>query len=187
MSKTVATAALFSLFIHFAAALGAEEQLGKPDNEELLALPWKQFDQTLGSGWRVYACRREHGAAAELIEAYLARRTDLTPTQRAVSHFHAAAELARENRYQEALRHLEAAEVAPGSRGVPEDWNELVISTRAFLLEDREALLASKRRVEAMRSPAFPHSAEGYLEHLGQRYGVWDEEPTAAAGCESTK
>jgi hypothetical protein len=41
--------------------------------------------------------------------------------------------------------------------------------------------------VEEMCSPAFPHSAEQYLEHLGQRYGVWDEEPTPAAGCASTK
>lgn len=185
MWKTLAIAALFTLLIHV--ATGAEQQPGRPNNEELLALPWKQFDQTLGSGWRTYACRKEHGAAAQLIEAYLARRTDLTPTQRAVSHFHAAAELARENRYQEALRHLESAEVAPGSRGVPEDWNELVISTRTFLLGDREALLASKRRVEVMRSAAYPHSADRYLEHLGQRYGVWDEEPTPATGCESTK
>ncbi len=185
MSRILASAALFTLLIHVAA--GAEQQRERPDNEELLTLPWKQFDQTLGSGWRIYACRKEHGAAAELIETYLARRTDLTQTQRAVSHFHAAVELARENRYQEALRHLEKAEVAAGSRGVPEDWNELVISTRAFLLGDREALLASKRRVDAMRSPAYPHSAERYLEHLGQRYGVWDEEPTPAAGCESTK
>lgn len=185
MSKALAIVGLFTLLIHVAA--GAEQQPRRPDNEELLALPWKQFDQTLGSGWRTYACRKEYGAAAELIEAYLARRTDLTPTQRAISHFHAAAELARENRYQEALRHLKTAEVAPGSRGVPQDWNELVVSTRAFLLGDREALLASKRRVEAMRSPAYPHSAERYLEHLGQRYGVWDEDPTPATGCESTK
>jgi hypothetical protein len=185
MSKSLILAALFALAAHSLAALGAETA-DQPNDEELLALPWKQFDQTLGSGWRIYACRKEYGAAAALIEKYLERRTDLTPTQRAVSHFHAAAELARENRYQEALRHLESAEVAPGSRGVPEDWNELVIATRAFLLGDRETLLASKRRVEAMRAPAFPHSADGYLEHFGQRYGAWDEEPGPAAGCKST-
>jgi hypothetical protein len=145
------------------------------DNEELLALPWKQFDQTLGSGWRVYADRKEHRAAAELIEAYLARRDDLTPAQRAVSHFHAAAEFARESLHEKALRHLDSADVPAGTRGVPEDWNELVIATRAFLKGDREALLASKQRVEAMRSPAFPNSPALYLEYLGQRYGVWDE------------
>ena len=179
MSRSLATAALLCLVA--AAASGAEST-----DDELLALPWKQFDQTLGSGWRVYACQKDYAGAARLIETYLARRTDLTPTQRAVSNFHAAVELARENRLEEALRHLDSAEVAPGSRGVPEDWNELVISMRAFLRGDREALLASKQRVDAMPSPAFPHSAEQLLEHLGERYGVWDDPPTPA-GCESVK
>jgi hypothetical protein len=171
-----------SAFAALALSLAAVCACALPDDDALLALPWKQFDQTLGSGWRVYACRKEHGAAAALIEKYLDRRTDLTPSQRAVSHFHAAAELARENRYEEALRHLESAQLEPGSRGVPEDWNELVIATRAFLVGDRDGLLASKQRVEAMRSPAFPHSAERLLEHLGQPYGNWDE-PTPPAGC----
>jgi uncharacterized protein (TIGR02246 family) len=146
------------------------------DDEALLALPWKQFDQTPGAGWRVYAGRNEHRRAAELIETYLARRTDLTPAQRAISHFHAGAELARENLYERALHHLEKAEVPIGTRGVPQDWNELVISTRAFLLGDREALLASKARVDAMQSPAFPDSAARLLQYMGQRYGAWDEE-----------
>jgi hypothetical protein len=183
--KALATLALPLTFI--ALNVMAEQQQPNPGDEALLALPWKLFDQTLGSGWRVYACRKDYAGAARLIETYLSRRTDLTPAQRAVSNFHAGAELGHANRYEEALRHLELAEVPPGTRGVPEDWNELVIATRAFLLGDREALLASKRRVEAMPSPAFPHSAEQYLEHWGERYGSWDEEPTAAAKCEPTK
>lgn len=148
----------------------------KIDDEALLALPWKQFDQTPGSGWRVYALRKDYLGAGRLIETYLARRTDLTPTQRAVSHFHAGAELARANLYEEALRHWDLAEVAPGSRGVPEDWNEMVIANRAFLRGDREALLASKERVAAMKSPAWPGAVDQLLEHLGQRYGAWDED-----------
>jgi hypothetical protein len=182
MSKALAIPALFGLLAQ-TPLWAVESTSAKPNDEELLALPWKQFDQTLGSGWRVYACRKDYAGAARLIETYLARRTDLTPTQRAVSHFHAAAELAREHRYQEALRHLESAEVTPGSRGVPEDWNELVIANRAFLQGDRQALLASQQRVQAMHAPAFPHSAELLLEHLGEPYGAWDDEPTPA-GCE---
>jgi len=185
MSKSLAITALLGL-LAYTAARGAESAPVKPDDEQLLALPWKQFDQTLGSGWRVYACRKDHAGAARLIETYLARRTDLTPTQRAVSHFHAAAELARANRYQEALRHLESAEVVPGSRGVPADWNELVSANRAFLQGDRQALLASKQRVEAMTDPAFPHSADLLLQHLGEPYHAWDDEPTPA-GCESAQ
>jgi hypothetical protein len=154
----------------------AQDDTTGPDTATLVELPWKQFDQTLGSGWRIHADRGEHLAAARLIETYLARRSDLTPTQRAISHFHAGAELARENLYEAALHHLEHAQVPPGTRGVPEDWNELVIATRAFLLDDRAALLASKQRVEAMKSPAFAGSAAKYLQYLGQRYGAWDDE-----------
>jgi hypothetical protein len=66
---------------------------------------------------------------------------------------------------------------------VPEDWNELVIANRAFLQGDRQALLASKQRIQAMNAPAFPHTADLLLQHLGEPYGTWDDEPTPA-GCE---
>jgi hypothetical protein len=57
------------------------------EDDVLLALPWKQFDQTLEWGWRVYAMRDEHLPAARLIERYLAERSDLTPVQRASRTF----------------------------------------------------------------------------------------------------
>ena len=145
------------------------------EDDVLLALPWKQFDQTLGSGWRLYATRDEHLRAARLIERYLAERSDLTPVQRAVSHFHAGAELARVNIHKEALSHFDQASVPPGSKGVPEDWNELVIANKAFLLGDRAALLACKQRVDAMRSPAFRDTFTVLLEYLGQPWGAWDD------------
>jgi len=147
------------------------------EEDALLALPWKQFDQTLGSGWRVYAMRDEHLLAARLIERYLAERSDLTPVQRAVSHFHAGAELARVNLHEEALSHFDQASVPPGSKGVPEDWNELVTANKAFLLGDRTALLACKQRVDAMRSPAFRDTFAMLLEYLGQPWGAWDDKP----------
>lgn len=167
-------------FVAFMTSLGlaiSAESIEAPDEEALLALPFRQFDQTLGSGWRVYADRNEHLKAAQLIRTYLSRRDDLTAAQRAASNFHAAAEFARVNLTDEALQHLEKAQVAPGVTGVPEDWNELVISTKAFLLGDRAALLESKQRVEAMRDPKFRGSAERLLKYLGQPYGVWDDEP----------
>ena len=149
----------------------------RTDEDVLLALPWKQFDQTLGSGWRVYAARDEHLLAARLIERYLGGRSDLTPVQRAVSHFHAGAELARVNLHKEAVLHFDQAIVPAGSKGVPEDWNELVTANRAFLLGDRAALLACKQRVDAMRSPAFRDTFALLLEYLGQPWGAWDDAP----------
>jgi hypothetical protein len=175
-SKLVATISL-AVVMSASDVVGAAELTGGEERAVLLALPWRQFDQTLGSGWRVYAARGEHHEAATLIVAYLEQRADLTVAQRAVSNLHAAAEFARAGFTEKALRHLDEADVPPGTKGVPEDWNELVISMRAFLLGDREALLASKQRVASMRKPAFPGTADRYLKHLGQRFGVWDEQP----------
>src|SRR5215213_11831956 len=62
------------------------------DREALLSLPWKQFDQTQGSGWRVYVnpARKEYLKAAKLIEDYLERHDELSVRQRAICHYHAA-------------------------------------------------------------------------------------------------
>lgn len=168
-------AMLLALAVAFEFAGGAELP-AEPDREALLDLPYKQFDQTLGSGWRVYADRGEHQDAAKLIVAYLDRRNDLTVSQRAVSNFHAGAEFARVGLVEAALHHLDRADVPPGTSGVPDDWNELAIATRAFLLHDRAMLLESKQRVDAMQNAAFPDSADRYLKYLGQRFGAWDEE-----------
>lgn len=174
-TNVMAAVSLAVVMIAFG-SVGAAERAADAERAMLLALPFKQFDQTLGSGWRVYADRGEHHQAAELIVAYLEQHADLTVPQRAISNFHAGAEFARVGLMERALPHLDQADVPPGTKGIPEDWNELVISTRAFLLGDRAALLASKQRVEAMQKPAFPDSAERYMKYLGQRFGVWDEE-----------
>ncbi|MDP3073229.1 MAG: hypothetical protein Q8N18_23255 [Opitutaceae bacterium] len=69
-----------------------EPALRDPDREALLSLPWKEFDQTQNSGWRVYVnlTRKQYLEAAKLIEAYLERHGELTPRQRAITHYHAA-------------------------------------------------------------------------------------------------
>src|SRR5437868_11586739 len=59
------------------------------ERDAILSLPWQQFDQTLGSGWRVHSARHEYRAAADVIEVYLKRHPELTVRQRAVSLFHA--------------------------------------------------------------------------------------------------
>lgn len=148
MSRSWLTAVSLIAITLVSGLVGAEERSADVERERLLALSWKQFDQTLGAGWRVYAARGEHHRAADLIVAYLDQRTDLTVPQRAISNLHAAAEFARVGLTEPALRHLDQADVPPGTKGVPEDWNELVISMKAFLVGDRAALLASKQRVD---------------------------------------
>ena len=115
-----------------------------PDSESLLALPWKSFDQTQNSGWRVYVnpTRKQYLEAAKLIEAYLDRHAELTPRQRALCHYHAAhqyiyrAVLTGVGDPLDALPHLEKA-IVPSKETAPSlDWNEMVIATKAFLMGD---------------------------------------------------
>ncbi len=83
----------------------------------VLSLPYGQFDQTFGSGWRPIFDRREYGKAAALIEDYLRSHHELTVGQQKFLHLHAAMLLALEGRnfraqlsptqvYRQALRYL---------------------------------------------------------------------------------
>ena len=163
-----------------------------PDRESLLSLPWKEFDQTQNCGWRVYVnlTRKQYLEAAKLMEAYLERHSELTPRQRAITHYHAAHQyIYRAVRTGvgdalEALPHLDQA-IVPAKDTPPSlDWNDMVIATKAFLLGDRTTLLAVKERVAAMPPDAVrflksPVSPDDSLNNLGKPYGSWfpKEEP----------
>lgn len=158
---------------------GTGSPMREPDREALLALPWKQFDQTQDSGWRVYVnpARKRYLEAAKLIEAYLERHDDLTRRQRALCHYHAAhqyiyrAVRTSEGDTREAFPHLDKA-IVPGKETAPSvDWNDLVIATKAFLIGDHAALLAVKDRVAAMPPDAVkflksPHAPDDLLNNL---------------------
>jgi hypothetical protein len=162
----------------------------EPDRESLLSLPWKEFDQTQNSGWRWYVNpgRKRYLEAAKLIETYLARHDELTPRQRALCHFHASHNyLFRHLRTGagdplDAIPHLDQAIVPGGATPPSADWNDLVIATKAFLLQDRLTLLSVKERVAAMPAASIkflksPNSPDDLIDHLGQPYGSWFPQP----------
>jgi hypothetical protein len=157
-----------------------------PDRETLLSLPWKEFDQTQNSGWRVYVnpTRKQYLVAARLIEEYLERHGELTLRQRVITHYHAAhqyiyrAVLTGEGKVSDAFPHLDKA-IVPGKKTAPSlDWNDMVILTKAFLMSDRATLLEVKKRVAAMPPEAVrflksPNTPDEYLTNLGKPYGSW--------------
>lgn len=154
-----------------------------PDREMLLALPWKEFDQTQNAGWRVYVnlTRQERLKAAKLIEDYLERHSELTTRQRALCHFHAAhlyiyrAVRGGEGDVREALPHLDKAIVAQKEPAPSADWNDMVTATKAFLLGDRETLQRARDRVAALpgESVKWPGYADDLLANFGKPYGSW--------------
>ena len=154
-----------------------------PDRETLLSLPWKQFDQTPNSGWRVYLNppRKEYLKAAKLIEDYLDRHDDLSARQRALCHYHAAhqyvyrAVRGGQGDVREAFPHLDKAIVSGKDSAPGADWNDMVIATKAFLMGDRDALQRARDRVAALPSASvkWPGYADDLLKNLGKPYGSW--------------
>jgi hypothetical protein len=138
---------------------------GRPadSREPYLALAYKEFDATYGSGWRRFHDQpRNPSETATLVEAYLERHEDLTTDQQRILHFHAAQLFALGGMDVRALPHLEAA------RAPNPDSNHIIDATKAFLLRDRDGLLAARRRMAAGSGAAEP--CDWLLEHFGDSY-----------------
>jgi hypothetical protein len=160
-----------------------------PNTEAVLALPWNQFDQTEDSGWRMLSSDGKHLEAAKLIEAYVDRHHELSVRQRALSNYHAGMQyvfFARDHGGdpRAGIPDLEKAIVSGTGTGLPVDWNDLVLATKAFLMGDRPTLLAVKERVAALPPGAArwlksPRDVDDLLDNIGKPYGTWwpKEEP----------
>jgi hypothetical protein len=144
------------------------------DRDAFLSLPYRQFDQTPGSGWRVMAERQQFAEAAKLVEAYLALHPELVSKERALLHFHAAQLLAVASRGSEALAHLELTAVpddTPGFPAFPARWNDFVAATKAFLLRDRSGLIAARARMASGPSNPIDLSFLKGVDLLISRFG----------------
>jgi hypothetical protein len=106
-----------------------------------LSLPYKDFDATPGSGHRRFRDQpRDPAQAGVLIEAYLERHTDLPRNQRTNLQGHAAQLFAMAGMNERAITQLDRLRAQnPG-----DSWAN---ATKAFLLSDREGLLAVRRRM----------------------------------------
>ena len=111
--------------------------------EALLSLPYMEFDQTPGSGWRTLEKDKRHREAVVIIEQYLKRHRELPPKESAMLHFHAAQLLATEGESRLAITHLRHARCDGQIPG----YNEFADAMRAFLRRDRDELLAIRERV----------------------------------------
>jgi hypothetical protein len=125
------------------ARLSSTHPIGLPPDELefYLSLPYKEFDATPGSGHRRFRDHpRDPAQAGVLIEAYLERHTDLPLNQRTNLQGHAAQLFAMGGMNERAITHLDRLRAQN-----PDDyWAD---ATKAFLLLDREGLLAARRRM----------------------------------------
>jgi hypothetical protein len=155
-----------AVWIYGGVAPGAESVAPDP-----LALSYQQFDQTPGSGWRVLAEQKKYREGAMLIEAYLAKHTEVDRFQRANLHWHAAQLLAMNGDTESALRHFPAARLEPEPPQSPVRWNDYVAATEAFLRGDRAALLAARERiVRSLPDDANLRIVDSLIRHFGKPY-----------------
>jgi len=133
------------LFIGSMVATGAG-CAGDQAADEMLALDFWAFDQSQTTGWRPYAERGEYERAADLIDHYLAHRSDLIEAQRGYLHLHAGELRAYHGDDRRALEHLAQAVVSPDSMPdrFPRSFNALAAGTRAFI--------APRGRVRSLRA-----------------------------------
>jgi hypothetical protein len=129
--------------------------------EAYLSLPYKEFDATPGSGHRRFRDQpRDPAQAGALIEAYLERHTDLPLNQRTNLQGHAAQLFAIGGMNQRAITHLDRLR----AQNPNDNWAN---ATKAFLLFDREGLLAARRR---MANGEATDLVDYLIDHFGESY-----------------
>jgi len=140
----------------------------------VLSLPYNEFDQAYGDGWRSVFERGEGLDAVGLIEEYLKQHPELTFGQRKFLHLHAGQVLALEGRNNRAVRHLDEAASHRQSLELWPDWDDFIAATKAFLMHDRTSLLAARERLAAANAPRLK-LADTLIEKFGHSYAdvIW--------------
>ena len=141
---------------------------------KVLSLPYSEFDQAYGDGWRSAFERGEGLAAVGLIEDYLKYHSDLTFGQRKFLHLHAAQVLALEGKNNRAVRHLDEAVSHQKSSELWSDWDDFIAATKAFLMHDRASLEAARERLAAANAPRLK-MADRLIDKFGHSYAdvIW--------------
>jgi hypothetical protein len=139
---------------------------GDQTADDMLTLDFWAFDQSMTTGWRPYADRGEYERAADLIDYYLAHRSDLIEAQRGYLHLHAGELRAYDGDNRRALEHLELAVVAPDSMPdrFPRSFNALAAGTRAFIAGDMDGVRKSVEEIRSM--PALAARDSMFLQGL---------------------
>lgn len=139
-----------------------------------LSLPYDEFDQAYGDGWRPLLERGEKLTAVALIEAYLQQHGELTFGQRKFLHLHAAQVLALEGKSDRAVRHFDQAMSGRKTTELWPDWDDFITAQKAFLMDDRASLLAARERLAAANAPRLK-LADRLIDKFGESYAdvIW--------------
>jgi hypothetical protein len=157
----------------------------------LLELPFAEFDQQEGSGWRPLYEDKCYPQAASLIVAYMERHPDLLEKQY-ILPFHAGQMFALNGQYDKAIAYMQKGYQTPAYTR-PINWNAYATATIAFLRRDRAELVKQRELIDQQppmrKSPGLPDSYIGKKMNLDvvDRFIACFDEPFSVAfleGCE---
>ncbi|WP_324750069.1 hypothetical protein SH591_00545 [Sphingomonas sp. LY54] len=145
--------ALFQIIVAISAASAPD--ICMVDEQAMLKLEFRAFDQDMNGGWRALSKRPEcRTNAADVIRLYREQNEARTTTLL----WHEGQLRAEAGEIDQAITLMTAAaKKTPGHGRNQEDWNAYVDATVAFLKGDREQLLAARERLAQFPVP------EGYL------------------------
>lgn len=141
--------------------------LGVQERRRVLALPFREFDQSTGGGWRALYAKKCYDEAAELLVAYMGLHPQVAKEQY-ILPFHAGQMFALGGRYAEAIGWMERGYSDTKSEII--NWNAFVDANIAFLKGDRTGLLKQRELVNQQpvlqAQPGMPEWAVGKKMNL---------------------
>lgn len=142
---TLESLALFLVTVFAAPAqANGDCTMSSAKREALLALPFKQFDQQQGNGWRPLYESKCYTEAALLLKEYVKRHPGTAQDQYMLP-FHTGQLFALAGEYAEAIRWMEKGYSNDKSYLI--NWNAFVDANVAFLKHDYKALLKQRNLI----------------------------------------
>ena len=146
---------IFILFFIPLSVFGEEETtcaLSGEEFETIVSLPFKEFDQTAGSGWRPFYEEGCYSVASKLLIRYLTEHPEIAQ-QQFILPFHAGQLLAMAGDYEKALPFLEGGYTDIEMEYV--NWNAFVDAHIAFITRDKKLLMESRDKIS--KQPGMPN------------------------------
>jgi hypothetical protein len=119
--------------------------LSTAKREALLDLPFQQFDQEQGNGWRPLYASKCYREAAALLEEYVRRHPDTAREQYMLS-FHTGQLFALAGEYARAIQWMKKGYSNKDSDLI--NWTAFVDANVAFLNHDYQALLKQRNLID---------------------------------------
>jgi len=120
-------------------------EISQTQYKTVLNLPYKDFDQTIGKGWRQFSDDGCEFLAIKLLKSYTSKhKAQLKDWQLRILNFHTGQLLAFKNKYEEAIGFWKNSFDIEEKKDPIVRWNAYVRASIAFLEKNMKGLLAAR-------------------------------------------